>query len=236
MTAPTRPPVSAETFAETRPPNRRVGARIDEWIASQPIWVLLIQVFIGLGWQRAAAEKLLSGPWWSGDVIRTFLIENQDATLDWYQPFLDLVVRPFSPLVAVVVLAVQIVAGASLLRGRFVGFALAAGVVLNLNFIAAGAVNPSAFYLVLQGAIALWLAEQTRAVRRTGRALIGVSVLGGGLAALSLPFMSSLDPHGVIDDPAAMLVTGGVLAVLSSALVYDRIASPDAARKLADGE
>ena len=31
---------------------------------------------------------------------------------------------------------------------------------MNLNFIAAGAVDPSIFYVLAQGAVALWLAER----------------------------------------------------------------------------
>ncbi len=196
MTAPTRTP----PLYQNAPP-RRIRSLIDERIFGLPIWVVITQLFLGLGWLRAAVEKLISTGWWRGDVIRMFLIDRQDQTLGWYQPFVDLVVSPLAAVVAAVVLVSQAAIGLSFLSGRFVGPALLAGMLLNLHFIAAGAVNPSAFYLVMQGAIALWLAERTVAERRTSRILVATAALGAVLAALSLPFISTVDPHGVIEDP-----------------------------------
>ena len=115
----------------------------------------------------------------------------------------------------------------SFVRGRFVGFALAVGVLMNLNFMAAGAVNPSAFYLVIQGTIALWLAERTRAGQRAGRALTATAVAGAGLAALSVPYISTLHPHGVVEDPAVMMVMGGALTVVGCGLAHRRVTATD---------
>ncbi len=223
MTAPSHTPASPQAPATIR----GLRSRLDERISDLPVWVVVAQVFLGLGWLRAAAEKLISGAWWRGEVIEAFLAEHEAQTLGWYQPFLDLVVVPHVVLIAVLVAVAQIAVGVILVRGRFVGFALAVGATMNLSFMAAGAVNPSAFYLLIQGAIALWLAEQTQAKQRTARVLVSTAAGSTVLAALSVPFVSTLHPHGVIEDPAVVMLMGGVLTVVGCDLAHRRVTDSD---------
>ncbi len=51
--------------------------------ARPPAWVVVTQVFIGLGWLRAAAEKLIEPHWWAGGTINDFLADHDDTTLGW---------------------------------------------------------------------------------------------------------------------------------------------------------
>lgn len=185
-------------------------------VRGRPAWVVLTELFIGLGWIRAAAEKLIDPAWWRGEGIERFAALNTDRTLGWYRPFLELVLD-LAPLVAILVIAGQIIAGLTLSSGRSLPVGLAAGMFLNLHFMAAGAVTPSAFYLLAQGALALWLCE--RHARPAPARALKVSAAAGAFAVgLNLPFVSTLHPHHVIEDPAVMFCLGGSLAVLTCLL------------------
>ena len=181
-----------------------------------PSWVLLTRIFIGLGWIRAFAHKIADPQWWSGESIEEFVLAHQDITLGWYTPFLDNAVLPMVSVIALLVVLGQAVAGLTLLTGRLLGIGLTVGMVLNLNFMAAGAANPSAFYLLAQGSLALWLFDQNESltVKATTKAR-AVAVVATLLAVASLPFISTIHPNSVTDDPAMMIVFGGGLAALA---------------------
>ena len=207
----------------TRPRDAGDTARtlIKERITGIPSWVLLTQLFIGFGWLRAVAEKVINVDWWTGGVIGTFVSAQSDVALGWYRPFLEVVVSPAAPLVALVVICAQLVAGASLVTGRRLGLGLTIGIFLNLHFLAAGAVTPSAFYLLAQGALALWLAEQTH-TGATATRLSVAAIVAVFLAGLSVPFASTIHPADVIEDPALMFAFGGLLTTAACLVAYDR--------------
>lgn len=186
---------------------------VEERLHGVPSWVVLTQLFIGLGWMRAVAEKVINPQWWSGDVIRDFLSDHEAVTLAWYEPFANGVLRPSAATVAVVVVVAQVVAGLSLTTGRRLTTGLTFGIFLNLNFMAAGAVTPSAFYLLAQGALALWLCEAS--ARPHFRRMASISALAFVLVLSNLPFISTLHPEEVIHDPAMMFVFGGSLTFLA---------------------
>ncbi len=175
--------------------------------------MLLIQVFIGFGWLRAASEKIIDPAWWSGDVIRQFVVSQQDNTLPWFEPFLDYVVIPMAPVVALVVVALQLLVGVSLLTGRRLAIGLGVGIGMNLCFLAAGAVTPSAFYLLAQGAVLLWMAER-RPTPRKADWLQDVAAVSAFFAALNLPLIRTVHPAHVIEDPAMMFSFGALLAAM----------------------
>ncbi|NNE96757.1 MAG: hypothetical protein HKN24_12090 [Acidimicrobiales bacterium] len=212
---------TAAIHTRSREASGTVRQLVAERVAGLPAWVLLTQLFIGFGWLRAAAEKLIDPDWWTGGVIDAFVSTHYEGFLGWYQPFLDAVVTPAAPLIALVVVAAQLVAGMSLTTGRRLGLGLAVGMFLNLHFLAAGAVTPSAFYLLAQGALALWLAERSPTAR-SARALRVVSTVAMFLAGLSVPFISTVHPEHVIDDPAVMFAFGGVLATVACLLAHER--------------
>ena len=143
--------------------------------------MLVVELFLGLGWARAAGEKIIDVNWWTGDVLHEFLADHVPVTIGWYEPFLVRVVAPHVVLVAVTVVALQLFAGAALLTGRNRTAGLIIGMFLNLHVLAAGAVNPSAFYLLAQGAVLLAIAE-ARSIR-------------AGLGARGEPGTARLNQH-----------------------------------------
>lgn len=53
-------------------------------IADCPAWVLVTQLFIGFGWNRAAVEKIIDTSWWSGDALSRFLEAQSGRTVSCY--------------------------------------------------------------------------------------------------------------------------------------------------------
>ncbi|MEM9518860.1 MAG: hypothetical protein AAGA37_06055 [Actinomycetota bacterium] len=185
-------------------------AAIRSRILAIPSWVLMIEVFIGAGWLRAFAQKALSLDWWRGDTLATFLVETDEARVPWFHLVTDLVVAPNLALVSAAVALAQLGVGLALVTGRFRVPALLAGLVLNVSFVLAGAVTPSAFYLVAQLAVLLWVIESRRSAWTS--ALTSILSLGGlALAGSSVLSISSLHPDHVIEDPSMMLVFLGTL-------------------------
>ncbi len=199
-------------------PTTNLGTLLGARFHSFPAWVVLTQLFIGLGWMRAVAEKLIDPAWWSGEVIEDFAAAHGGSTLGWYRLFVDLVVLPQAALVGIVVVVGQLIAGLSLITGRALRLGIGVGMFLNVNFLATGAVAPSAFYLLAQGAMLLWLVEQHPS-RPSNQSLQIAGGIAGILAGASLPFVSTLHPAEVIDDPAMMFVFGGALSALGCLLV-----------------
>ena len=196
---------------------RAAATQFASRLTGLPPWVVLVQLFIGLGWLRAFAEKAIDTQWWTGAAIEDFIGSQEGVTLGWYQPFVDSVVLPAAPAVALIVIVAQLLAGLSLTTSHRVGVGLAIGIFLNLHFMSAGAVTPSAFYLLAQGAVGLWMAERSRARACTNRLLV-VATAAVFVAAANVPFISTLHPHEVIDDPAIMYVLAGSLTALTSLL------------------
>ncbi len=194
-------------------------------VGDSPPWALLTRWFFALGWLRAATEKLIDPHWWSGAGIESFLNSHANSQLAWYTPFVDRVVIPHLEVVAVVVVLLQIGAGLSLLTGRALGIGLAAGLFLNLSFVAGGAVNPSVFYIVAQGALALWLIESHPSpVAR--RALVAGVVTLVLLGLASAPLVGTIRPDAVIDDPAVMMLTLAALGTLATIETVRRFNRP----------
>lgn len=71
-----------------------------ERFAAQPAWVLLTQLFIGLGWLRAALQKLTDPDWWTGEGVSAFVTSNLGESLGWYLPFTTNLVLPSAAMVA----------------------------------------------------------------------------------------------------------------------------------------
>lgn len=195
-----------------------------------PAWVVLIQLFIGLGWMRAATEKLIDPNWWSGAVIRSFVDDHADAAVGWYAPVATEVWVPFADSLAFVVVMLQLVAAGTLITGRHVGVGLAAGMTLNLHFVLAGAVDPSIFYLICQGALVLHQLERRR-LAASGEVLEWLNVGSIILVAASVPMVRTVHPDEVIDDPAIVLATFGALFFVSTGLLLMRRAAAGVGRQ-----
>ncbi|HEY5890058.1 MAG TPA: hypothetical protein VIW94_05105 [Acidimicrobiia bacterium] len=188
-----------------------------------PSWVLLIQIFIGLGWLRGAVEKMIEPSWWTGVDLQIFLFQQADDMLGWYRPIANNWIAPYAASVAIAVVAVQLFAASTLLSGRLVRLGLFAGMLLNLNFMAAGSVNPSVFYLLAQGVLVLWLAEQSLPGKSVPRLLSGAAYLSYVVGVMSLPYIRTIHPAEIMTDPAVMLVFSAVLTVVVCDHAYRRI-------------
>ncbi len=208
---------------------------ISKRIKGLPAWVLLTQLFIGLGWLRAAGEKVIDPEWWDGTTIGGFIAINYQTTLGWYRPLIDNFIGPNAEIIAVVVVIAQIAVAASLLSGRYLGYGLGLGIFLNLNFLIIGGVNPSVFYLLAQGSLALWLAENAfpggamfatdaeanaALVKRVSRSLSAAAFGAYALAAMSIPYIRKVEPSEIMRDPAIMLGLFAVLTVLGCDQAY----------------
>jgi hypothetical protein len=117
------------------------------------------------------------------------------------------VISPFAVEVAAVVAVAQILIGLAILVGRPLRSALWAGVVLNVVFVMCGRVNPSAFYLVMEAVLLYGISVGVvgrRATRPSPRSLALVA-MWLALAVVDIPFIRTLEPAKVIEDPAMML-------------------------------
>ncbi|MEM1333679.1 MAG: hypothetical protein AAGG08_09495 [Actinomycetota bacterium] len=187
----------------------------------RPAWVVLVELFIGLGWARAVVEKLIDPDWWSGAAIADFVADHEADAVAWYTGIATEVWVPFADVVGVTVLALQVIAAVTLVTGRRVELGLGAGMFLNLHFVLAGAVDPSIFYLVAQSAVAMHLLERDRSA--AGRRVLDWLNVGAViLVGASAPMIRTLHPAEVVDDPAVVLATFGGLMFLATSLVLVR--------------
>lgn len=204
---------------------------LEERIRKHPSWVVLIELFIGLGWIRAAVEKVISGDWWSGEIIRDFVDDHADLTLPWYRPILDHVIEPMIPVVVVLIVIAQLVAGTALVTAIRLHQGIFIGMTMNINFIMIGAVDPSIFYLMLQAALALWLFENRQMTDLAHSYLVWIMRLAGLLFVVSAPFVRTLDPGAVVEDPAVILCTYGLSIGTACWIALRRIAAAEESRE-----
>ena len=182
--------------------------------------LLPLQLFLAAGWLRAGVEKVIDPGWWTGDGLLRFLDEQATEMLPYFGPIADGIIEPWAGGVAWLVLVMQLAVGVCLLADRHVRPALWAGVLLNVSFVMAGRVNPSAFYLVMEAALLLALSRpvSVRIARRR-------AVLWLGVAALSLPFVRTLHPAEAIDDPALMLAFVPILVAVTTLAMATSVSS-----------
>lgn len=203
-------------------PTRSLVGELRHRLLEPPGWVVLVQLFLGLGWLRAATEKLLDAAWWNGDTVRSFVGDHADDTVSWFEPVIGVVVEPRAAAVAWLVFLAQAAVGTALLLGRRVGWALVIGATMNLTFVAVGAVDPSVFYLLAQAGLGLWLLEYRQTREPARRGLLALTVVGTWLAAASAPSIRTIDPAEVIADPAMMLTFFGLLVAFAAQLSIAR--------------
>ena len=184
---------------------RHIESLLDRHYGNLPAFVIPLQLFLGAGWLRAAISNSTQPNWWSGGYLREFLID-QTSTIPWYRAFLDYVVEPLSPAVSILVVAIEVIVGLALLLNYRPLLSLAVGSVLNLNFMLAGAVNPSAFYMVIAGAMLLWHIDSGVPMARKGVIFRWSAVAAVASLVLLGPFVREIAPMHVIEDTAMVLI------------------------------
>lgn len=207
-------------------------------------YLVPLRWFLGIGWLRAAVEKLIDPAWYSGDALRDFLgnVTSRAVVFPTFETLLQTVIEPAAPLVSWLLMALQLACGIGILQGRSTNAALLTGIGMNLAFMMAGVPNPSAFYVLIQ--LVLFNADAGAIIGFDGRAsapdrslLIAARAehrgpnhkdrwwLGGVVGALlvisTYAFAHGTDftPEGSVKDPALVLgmVTGlgGLMCLIS---------------------
>jgi len=175
--------------------------------------LLPLRLFLAAGWLRASAEKLIDPQWWTGAKLRTFLTAQHEAALPFFRPVMDGLIAPHAQLVAIVVVVTQLLAGLAIAVGKPLRLALRWVFFMNVVFVMVGKVNPSAFYLVMEVVLLFAIAEGIIGVRPTAPSWQTVTAAGvfAALAAAAAPYIRTIEPSKVIDDPAMMLTFVGFI-------------------------
>ncbi len=194
---------------------------------SSLVMLLPVRLFLAAGWLRAGAEKLIDDRWWSGANLRTFLSQQHDQAIPFFRPVMDQAIAPAAPLVAFVVMITQLMCGLAIGTGRGMRLALRWAFLLNVVFILAGRVNPSAFYLVMEAVLLFAIADGAIGHRHSTPSQRTFVAAGASclFALVFVPYIRTIQPAGVIDDPAMMLTFLG--AVVAATLVVRRAAHPE---------
>ncbi len=126
-------------------------SRFEMLLQNHKAILLPLRFFIALGWLRACAEKLSSSGWTSGEVLYSFLVRAQGNTpFRFYGDLIEQVFLSNIEILSLLVAAGQGAIGLALLLGVMSQAALLLGIFLNLNFIFAGVINPSVFYIMIE--------------------------------------------------------------------------------------
>ena len=193
--------------------------------------VLPLRLFIGLGWVRSSVEKVIQPEWHSGVALNQFFAEQiaaGDVAFPFYQSLMEGTFSLYAPFLSKLIMVGEFYCGIALLLGLLTRTALTAGIFMNLNFILAGVVSPSAFYIVIQGILlpsavgrvfgvdAIFPSSQdlfgsvlppTRSHARIKSILcVGGSLLTLFLATQIFPYISSFNPAHSVEDPAMLLL------------------------------
>ena len=213
---------SAETRMAAQPVPRSVSthAAVPSHLASDhpihhlAVVVLLpLRLFLAAGWLRAAAEKLIDPQWWNGNKLRAFITAQHSEALPFFRPVMENVIRPGATVVAIVVAVTQLAIGVAIAVGKPMRLALRWGFLLNVVFIMAGKVNPSCFYLVMEIVLLFAIADGVIGVRPSTPSWRSVAVAStsAAMAIAVAPYIRTIEPAKVIEDPAMMLVFLGFI-------------------------
>jgi len=142
----------------------------------QAQYLLPLRLFIALGWLRAGIEKLLDSHWRDGSKLLAFFelqISGEHVPFPAYQGLMEGVFSQHVVFMSWLVALGQLFAGVAIFAGAFTTAALLGALFLNINFMLAGRVNPSAFYIMMElvllqskagqlWGLDTWLSQKTR--------------------------------------------------------------------------
>ena len=129
---------------------------IKEDILKNTAFLLPLRLFIGLGWIRAGTEKIISEKWISGEMLNNYFIvqlSNGSIQIPLYTQCIEQFFIPNLQTLSWIIIIGQLLAGVSIFFGIFCNIGLLGGLFMNLNFILAGSINPSAFYMIIQSVL-----------------------------------------------------------------------------------
>lgn len=151
-------------MAATRTPAEFAEPRFVRFLFSSPraswLW-LVVRLYLGYEWVTAGLEKVGSAAWTgpqAGTALSGFVqggIKSatgaHPAVQDWYASFLQNVVLPHASVFSYLVAFGEVLVGVGLIVGAFTGVAAFFGIVMNANYLLAGAVstNPILAFLAI---------------------------------------------------------------------------------------
>ena len=214
-------------------------------------YLLPLRIFIGTGWIRASLEKATNPGWFDGTNLSGFLKEHLNSgavVFPFYRHLLTDVFLPGAAVMGWIVMIGQMLVGLAILFGVLTNFALLWGIFMNLNFIMAGEISPSAFYVVIQVVLLVANAGFTLGIDRYLSTRFPISFLTAQrndfrrywkfektcffLAALasvvvgmfSLPYIHDFGPKSV-SDPAMLMLILSIVTGMTAYITGSRIQS-----------
>jgi thiosulfate dehydrogenase (quinone) large subunit len=207
-----------------------------------------LRLFIGLGWLRACAEKVIEPGWRDGSSLVTFLsghVSAGDVAFPWYETVITQVYLPHAATLALLIVLGQLLAGMAIATGILTNAALLGGLFMNLNFLLAGAPNPSTFYIVIQAALLLTnagailgldarlaktipfplLAAQPHTERgrcRWRAPALPIGAISLVTAVYALAHIRDWSPAGSVEDPAMIVAILAQLSLAWAAIAWLR--------------
>ncbi len=227
---------------------RSYGGRLWAWLEAELLLsnalLLPMRLFIGLGWLRAGVEKVMDPLWGSGDTLLGFFQAQLGAGRVYFPFYETLMTQVFAPqalALSWIVAVGELLAGIAIMAGVLTNLALLGGLFMNLNFVLAGVVNPSAFYILIQGTLLAANAGRTLGADRvlagylrsrvpgtpwgSGPGQAALPLLGGlactGAATLVVPYIRDFGPHS-IEDPAMLLFILSMLGAMLAGIQFVR--------------
>lgn len=226
-------------------------------------YLLPLRIFIGIGWLRAFAEKVINPGWYDGTAIGAFFEEQLaggHVAFPFYRTLIEGVFLPNATALGWIVMVGQLLVGAAILAGFFTNAALLGAMLMNINFIMVGRPDPSAFYFVIEAALFLGgigailgvdailsrriknpllvakNGQKSQYFRTRKRVLLGAAICSLAFAAYSFTNVSTYDPEKSVEDPAAVLTVLGVLGSVQALISYLRQRPPPEAPVLPSAE
>jgi thiosulfate dehydrogenase [quinone] large subunit len=227
---------------------RAAIALVRRSVRNENAYLVPLRLFIGIGWFRAGLEKVLDPKWNDGAALAAFLhkkVDAGDVVFPTYQLLIEQVFLPNVGLLSVILIVGQLLAGTAILLGAFTNLGLLGGLFMNINFILAGQVNPSAFYVVIESVLFIanvgavmgfdevianrvrypWLVAHPHwdedYVAMEKRSFLILALLSGLVALVASVHVRDWGPTSV-DDPAMILLVLSSLGGLSTLIVYFR--------------
>ena len=209
---------------------RRVVQAVRQETLQEGVYLVPVRAFIGIGWLRAFAEKAIDPGWRDGTRLMAFLEHQLDAGRIVVPPYQALVTDVFlshALTLAWIVTLGQLLAGIAIASGTLTTAALLGGIFMNLNFLLAGAPDPSAFYIVIQAALWLsgagtilgvdaWIAARQLGHRPSPAFATPVATvlasLSIGIVVYAVAHIRDWTPAGSVHDPAAVLAVLAAMA------------------------
>ena len=215
-------------------------------------YLVPLRLFIGIGWIRASLEKILDPAWNDGAALAQFLREKVDGghvVFPTYELLIEQVFLPNVGFLSLIVIAGQLLTGTAIVLGAFTNLGLLGGLFMNVNFILAGQVNPSAFYVIIESVLFIanagavmgldeviskrirypWLVAHPHwdqdFVPMEKRSFLVLSVVSLLVALVAGVHVHDWGPAS-IEDPAMILLVLSSLGGLSTLIVYFRFRDP----------